>query len=427
MKVLWFTNVPLPAMSAHLGQRPTVLGGWMPSLASLLRAEGGIELAVATAVPGASDMQFTSEGIRYYTIAQLPRTHFLKYSKANLERARAIVAHYSPDVVHVHGTERFYGLIARAELDVPIVVSIQGLISQCRKFWFAGLNYRERLRALRVRDVLRLTGPVLEYCLWQKGASRELEIIRLNQYFIGRTEWDKAWVCAMNPRAMYYCCDEAIRQAFFDCDRSLAEIERHSILFTSAMDPRKGIPVLLDAAAILRRKYPDLQVRLAGDWYPRSGWGRIITHKLRKLGLEECFTFIGPVDADTLAHLLLKAHVFASPSWIENSPNSIAEAMLVGTPCVAPFTGGLTTILTPGETALMYPPGDSALLAAAVDRIFDDDALALRLTSAAKSVALRRHEPHRIVDRQLEIYQEVISNHAHSPHKHLAGPATLLC
>ena len=188
MKVLWFTNTPLPAMSAHLRQRPTVLGGWLPSLASLLRAEGGIELAIATAVPGAPDTEFTSEGIRYYTIAQPPGFHFLRHSKANLQRARAIVAHYSPDVVHVHGTERFYGLIARAELDVPIVASIQGLISQCRKFLLAGLNCRERLRALRVRDMLRLKGPVLEYRWWQRAGNRESEIIRLTQYFIGRTE-----------------------------------------------------------------------------------------------------------------------------------------------------------------------------------------------------------------------------------------------
>src|ERR1035437_5960867 len=409
MKVLWFTDAPMPAMSAHLGQRPTVLGGWMPSLASLLRAENGIELAIATAVPGTADMQFTSEGIRYYTIAQPPGFHFLRHSKANLERARAIVAECRPDVVHVHGTERFYGLIARAELGVPFVVSIQGLISQYRKFWFAGLNYSELLRALRIIDVLRLKGPVLDYRWWRRGASRELEIIRLNQYFIGRTEWDKAWVCAVNPRATYYSCDEAIRPAFFNSGWSLANIERHSMLFTDAMQPLKGIPVLLDAAAILRRKYSDLQVRLAGHWYPRSGWGRIITHKLRTLGLEECVTFTGPVDAPTLAGLLLKANVFASPSWIENSSNSIAEAMLVGTPCVAPFAGGLPTMLTPGETALMCPPGDAPLLAAAVGRIFDDDALALRLTSAAKSVALRRHEPRCIVNRQLEIYQAVMA------------------
>src|ERR1019366_2642539 len=161
--------------------------------------------------------------------------------------------------------------------------------------------------------------------------------------------------------------------------------------------------------------------------YPRSGWGRIITHKLRTLGMKECVTFTGPVDAPTLAAFLLKANVFASPSWIDNSPNSIAEAMLVGTPCVASFTGGLTTIVTPGETALMYPPGDSALLAAAVDRIFDDDALALRLTSAAKSIALRRHDPRRIVTRQLEIYQEALSNHEYTPNQHLAGPSAVLC
>jgi len=399
----------------------------MPSLASLLRAEGGIHLAVATAMPGAADTQFTSEGIQYYTIAQPSGVHFLKHSKANLERAQAIIAHYRPDVVHVHGTERFYGLIASAEADVPFVVSIQGLISQNRKFYFAGLNYRDRLRALRVRDVLRLKGPVLDYRWWQTGAKRELEIIRRNQYFIGRTEWDKAWIRATNPRAMYYLCDEAIRPAFFDSDWSLANIARHSILFTNAMQPLKGIPILLDAAAILRRKYPDLQIRLAGEWYPRSGLGRIIAHKLQTLGLEECVTFAGPVDADTMVGLLLKANVFASPSWIENSPNSMGEAMLVGTPCVAPFTGGLTTIVTHGETALMYPPGDSALLATAVGRIFDDDALALRLTTAAKSVALRRHDSRRIVTNQLGIYQKVISSHAHTPNQNPAAPAAVLC
>lgn len=137
-------------------------------------------------------------------------------------------------------------------------------------------------------------------------------------------------------------------------------------------------------------------------------------------------TFTGPVDAPTLAGFLLKANVFVCPSWIENSSNSIAEAMLMGTPCVASFTGGLTTTLTHRETALMYPPGDSALLAAAAGRIFDDDALALRLTSAAKSVALRRHEPQGIVTRQLEIYQAVMANSAPSPDPRPVGPAAAL-
>jgi glycosyltransferase involved in cell wall biosynthesis len=112
---------------------------------------------------------------------------------------------------------------------------------------------------------------------------------------------------------------------------------------------------------------------------------------------------------------------------MEDISNSTAEAMLVGTPCVVSFTGGLTTTLTPGETGLMYPPGDPALLAAAVGRIFDDDALALRLASAARSVALRRHEPRRIVTKQVEIYQEVLSNHEYTPNQHVAGPAAVLC
>jgi len=126
----------------------------MSSVASLLGAKDGIELAIATAVPGAPAMQFTSEGIRYYTVAQAPGTNFLRHSKADLERARAIVAGYHPDIIHVHWTERFYGLIVGMNLDVPVVVSIQGLVSQVRRFLFAGLSFRDRLRALRIRDVL---------------------------------------------------------------------------------------------------------------------------------------------------------------------------------------------------------------------------------------------------------------------------------
>jgi glycosyltransferase involved in cell wall biosynthesis len=143
-------------------------------------------------------------------------------------------------------------------------------------------------------------------------------------------------------------------------------------------------------------------------------------------GLDECVTFTGPVDAEMLASHLKNVHAFVSSSWLENSSNSVAEAMLVGTPCVVPFTGGLTTLVSPGETGIMYPPGDSALLAAAVSRVFDDDAVAVRLSSAAKRVALRRHDPRRNVARQSEIYQEVLSNHAYTPNQHVAGSSAVL-
>jgi glycosyltransferase involved in cell wall biosynthesis len=427
MKVLWFINSPLPALSIRLGQKPSLGGGWLSSAAALLRVQEGVELAIATATPDAPNMQFTSEGILYYTIAQAARTHFLRHSKANLRRASDIVADCRPDLIHVHGTERFYGLILGMGVEVPVIVSIQGLISRTRKVLFAGLTFRERIRAIRVRDVLRWTGPLAEYFFWRSGSTRELEIISKNRYFIGRTEWDRAWVHAINPNARYYVCDEVIRPVFFEGCWSLPNIKRHSMLFTSAMQPGKGIPQLLDAAWILRRKYPDLRLQLAGDWYPRSGWGRVIRHRLRTLGLDECVTFSGPVDAETLASHLKNVHAFVSSSWLENSSNSVAEAMLMGTPCVVPFTGGMTTIVSPGETGLMYPPGDPALLAAAVGRVFDDDALAVRLSYAAKRVALRRHDPRRNVARQLEIYQEVIANHAHTTNQHLAGPSAVLC
>ena len=105
---------------------------------------------------------------------------------------------------------------------------------------------------------------------------------------------------------------------------------------------------------------------------------------------------------------LAAADVFAYPSFIDNSPNSLAEAMLVGAPIVASRVGGIPTLLTDGEQGFLAAAGDAAALAAAVERLLADRAAAARLGSAARAVALARHEPGRITDRTLEIYEDVV-------------------
>jgi glycosyltransferase involved in cell wall biosynthesis len=112
------------------------------------------------------------------------------------------------------------------------------------------------------------------------------------------------------------------------------------------------------------------------------------------------------LDASEMANELQNAHVFALPSLIENSPNSLAESMLIGTPAVASYVGGVPSMARDEESVLFFPPDDEAVLAEQIRRIFLDDGLARRLSEGASAVARARHSKDRIVKDMLAIYAQ---------------------
>ena len=107
---------------------------------------------------------------------------------------------------------------------------------------------------------------------------------------------------------------------------------------------------------------------------------------------------------------LANAHVFAIASYIENSPNSLCEAMLLGMPCVASYTGGIPSLITENKDGLFFPIGDAASLADRIRQIFNDDALAERLGHLARKRAVVRHQKDTIIKQLVTTYQEVSSH-----------------
>ncbi|KPJ97214.1 MAG: hypothetical protein AMJ60_12295, partial [Desulfobacterales bacterium SG8_35] len=97
-----------------------------------------------------------------------------------------------------------------------------------------------------------------------------------------------------------------------------------------------------------------------------------------------------------------------SASYIDNSPNSVAEAQIVGMPVIASYTGGVPSMVKDGETGLLFPTGDVPLLVSRIKSIFKDDALANKLGENALQTARKRHDPDRIVRDQLAAYKNII-------------------
>lgn len=156
------------------------------------------------------------------------------------------------------------------------------------------------------------------------------------------------------------------------------------ILFMGRLGPQKRVDVLLEAFAELRRRRTDstgLELIVAGDGPLEAE----LRQRARALGVEEHTRFPGRVP--DVVGLLRDASVFVLPSVAEGASNALLEAMATGVPVVATRLPSNEELATDGEHALLVPPGDSAALAAAIERLLDDATLRRGLVEAARARA----------------------------------------
>lgn len=414
MRVLWFTNIPLPDAAARLGRGSVEHGCWMVALADELKRVGDVKLAVLTAARVAKSTSFVAAGIRYYVIPE-PRAASESAIARALSECSNALREWRPDVLHYHGTEEFYPLLSARHLTaVPDVISLQGLVGPYSRWqaFFGDATPARIARMHRWAAPLVARGLIWDYVRLRRQAVIEREVIRSERMFLGRTDWDRAYVRSINPTARYRTVGELLRRDFWEQPPwSIGSAVRHRIVFSNASHPRKGVETLLDALDILRQRYPDVHLQLSGPVSVRSGYSRYLRRRVESYcGV---VSHLGQLDGQRLTQVLRSAHVFASASFIDNSPNSVCEAMLVGVPCVCSYTGGTPSLLEHGRSGLFFPPGDPEMLADRIAAIFDSDELACRLGENARIAAMERHDPALVMRQLLDAYCDAVDTANH--------------
>lgn len=425
MKVLWFTDMMMPELCASLGLNAQVNGGWMPSLADAVREFAPeIELHIASEGPVMMDTEV--KGIRYHLLggARPSRVRRLltPFRREFICAVSSLVDRIKPDLIHLHGSEGLFPTLPKdCWHGVPIAISLQGIISGYAAHYMGNLTERQ-LSPYRNYSREFLQGYSISRGArhWsEKRGPNEAKAIKSADYIYGRTRWDYAWTKFINPQATYMEVGEILRKPFFLGKRDGRLIRRHSIYCGAAVTyPLKGAHWLIEAVAHLREKYPDVKLVVArGDGLPwhfsklgrlrQQQYHRYLSAVLDRFDLWRSVDLKESLTAEQVRIELEQAEVFCLPSLIENSPNSLGEAMLTGTPSVATYVGGVPSILENGKEGLLVPSGDAAALADAIDCYFSDPEFANACAVKAYATAVKRYDPKTVVAQLREAYRKV--------------------
>lgn len=419
MKIVWFVNIVMPEVAREFGLWETSLGGWLTGQLNGLRNTGNELTVISVAKEINALTKTTIKGVDYFLIP---------YENPNSikREIKRILDEIDPNVIHIFGTETETSNLAFEVSDInKTVLSIQGLVSQCAHHVSDGIPNKYYKSTLSKRLAKRfLNGSVIEddsIRLHNRGIS-EIEMIKKAKYVIGRTTWDKNNVLNINPSIIYYKCNEILRGSFYEADWDIDKCDKYSIFLSQSSSPIKGLHQVLKAMPLIMREYPQMQLFVAG--YPLSnfvrrnalkqfaveyfcGYQGYIESLVRKYDLYDKIHFLNYLNEEQMCNRFLKSHVFVLPSSIENSPNSLGEAMLLGVPSVASNVGGVPDMMHSPEEGLIYQFDNPKELSEHICSIFGSETLALQISQNAKERARLTHNVEKNTEALLNVYRRI--------------------
>jgi glycogen(starch) synthase len=172
------------------------------------------------------------------------------------------------------------------------------------------------------------------------------------------------------------------------------------IVFQGRIVTTKGLPVLLEAARILRSENREFEVLVIGDGPERPA----LQDLAERLQLTSRVRFVGPLGAAELDSVIAKASVVVVPSLGgEVFGLVLAENMLRGLPIIASDLGCFVELL--GDAGLTFRAGNAKELASQIARLLDDSALATRLGNRARQRIFDLYPRRHMIEAHARLYR----------------------
>lgn len=417
MKVLWFSNTPANA-DEYFDMELRGTGGWLKALNFHLQNHVNLNVAFYS---NRKLEPFKYQKTKYFpiydnsTILKKILGEFGKQynkDKEDLKIYLEIIKAVNPDIIHIHGTENPFGCIIN-EVKVPVVVSIQGNITVYYHKFFSGFD--KKFLKIKTRNFLTLKRIIFPFSFeaiyksFGFMSKRELGNLQKTRFIIGRTDWDRRITRIMAPKSKYFHNDEILRQSFLNYKWNEPDDYNDQIIIhtTTSNVFYKGFETLSESLILLNNLGLNCVWQVAGI----SKEDLICKLTIEKLGLSflpKNLILLGNLNETSLVKAMLQAHLYVGISHIENSPNSLCEAMVLGMPCISTFVGGTGSLLIDKESGILIQSGDPWSMAGAILELVQDDELRQKIVKNSKNASNKRHNPGKIVNDLVKIYNEII-------------------
>lgn len=417
MKILWIVNMVLPSVAEALNLNTSFSGGWLVDYADRLSKDPDVELATMTYANVPRDIDETVCGIRNFIFAGGGKRLLLD-SKQTIRDCKKVIDEFKPDIIHIHGTEYSIGSsMLKTKTNIPTVLTIQGVLSRISEEYFGGISMPEILKMVSFKEYLKFKTPLFAKMLYTKNAKREQSVLHNVKYVTGRTFWDENFMLSQNPKLKYYRFNYNLREQFYNAEKwDFDKVDKFTIYTGAATYTLKGLHILIKAISIVKTRYPEVKLLVpvnSKNIKKANSYERFILKLIKNLGLEENVKFIGRKNAEEVAEILAKSHICVVPSAMEGASATMCEAMMIGTPGICAYRGGMSDLLKEGESGFFYDFPEYPVLAGRIMQLFEDDNLCIKFSKNVRKEAELRHDREKNYHKLKSIYYEVINKNTH--------------
>jgi glycosyltransferase involved in cell wall biosynthesis len=389
-------------------QYPPMVGG-VPTVTQSLAvdlARRGHQVWAIVPSPDGHARQESADGVQVYRFASFgwPLNADQRMARVTFREMRRLVAAANPDVVHVHSPLAlgWVGQRVARSLRKPVVATHHYLPAHVSPVLGAHPFFSHGLYSYFTAFYNRCT-------LVTAPSEAALHLLRKQELLVpARVVSNGVDLRTHAPGPP----DPAVR-------RRLGVPEgRPLVLHVNRLAAEKRIDVLLEAFAHLRS---DAQLVLAGAGPAEAS----LRTQVARLGLGNRVSLLGHLAGANLLALRRTAAVCAIASDTETQSLSTMEAMACGLPVVAANACALPELVRHGENGFLFEPGDSAALAACLDRVLGDEALRARM-GARSLKAIAPHDRTGVLDRWEALYARLAAEAPSRSSYRLADPRALM-
>lgn len=332
-----------------------------------------------------------------------------------------IINEVNPDLIHIWGMETFWGLLsARGYITRPVLLEIQGLRYTCAEAYMGGLTPQEIKSCIRPRDWFvprRRIDKIQD--VHRRWGEYEKEMLAAHRYISTQSQWVRASIAPYcSNQAHIFDTLMAVREDFMNAtpwDKTFDNDNIQLLSVATGAIPYKGLHVALRALAILKKHYPNITLKVVGNYqqtrkeFHKHGYVKFLERQIARLDITRNVVFTGALDTPRLLQEMQQSHIMLHTSHVETYSLALAEAMAVGLPGVISYAGAMPELAQDGVTGLFYSPCDHRQCAHQVRRLIQEPNLARNISTASRHLAMQRNNIHTVTTRQIEIYKQVLS------------------